>query len=155
MQGIKIGDYRHKMCCTITAGENGTRQALVRVVVCRHSFHCPCCLARQELCHVPFYPHYHYYHGQICPWSWTSCSEHTSKTLVCSEQDVQLHGGTGQSAEPRCVYVWLLLLLWSFHCCAQNGMSNSMAGLASQQSSTPDDQASEKKKRKRVSVGVE
>ena len=123
MQGIKIGDYRHKMCCTITAGENGTRQALVRVAVCRHSFHCPSCLAGQELCHVPFYPHYHYYyyHGRFAGVLRTGCPTPWRNWPVSRAQ--------------MCVCVWLLLLLlWSFHCCAQNGMSNSMAGLASQQS---------------------
>ena len=115
------------MCCTITAGENGTRQALVRVAVCRHSFHCPCCLAGQELCHVPFYPHYHYYyyHGRFadvlrtgCPTPWRNWPVSRAQmcvcviiiiimviSLLCTERDVQLHGGTGQSAEPRCVCV--------------------------------------------------
>ena len=159
VEGVKIGDYCHKMCCTIRAGENGTRQALVRVAVCRRSFHCPRCLARQELCHVPFYPrYYYYYYGRSavvfrtgCPTPWRDwpvsraqmcvCSYYyyyghftvvfrtgcptpwpdwpVSRaqmcvcvwcvcvviiiimviSLLCTERDVQLHGGTGQSAE--------------------------------------------------------
>ena len=98
MQGIKIGDYHHKMCYTIRAGENGTRQAFGHFTVV-HRMGCPTPWQHWPVSRAP---------PQLCVCVCVVIIIIMVISLFCTERDVQLRGSTGQSAElhPSCVCVW-------------------------------------------------